>query len=504
MFRRIALIIFLALTALAIVVAFKDDKSVTTASNDAYKHYTAGVEWMENFYFRQAADELEQAVKLDSNFAMAQAKLADVYAARGFTKKYEEMRAVAYANREHVSFREQLQLDLMKAQWDGRRDEAYSLSQDLLRQFPEDREALTAMAYQEFSRENFEAAAALFQSVLKQTPRYAPAYNMLGYLNYYLGRYDEALSMLDKYIDLSREQANPHDSRGEILHALGRYEEAIAEFRQAFNINPDFDFATLHMAQSYQALGQNSQSDYCYQILLNSNPAEAKTLQYYSGWAGLLISREDYDSARTLLEKVIALDPENKSNSLTDSYRLIGTIFYRQQNLDSMRAAWNHGRDFLAKTLEEKPQLASSRGVRQYLRALDAAEADLSGNSETALRLFGELVDSSTTPEEKLGYRLYYADALRRNQKLDLAISELQKNLSINPNHAKSLVKLADVYEASGDQASALSYRERAAEVWKNADADFIPARNVREKLRLVASSSSRTPLSPSAPASAN
>lgn len=499
MLRRIALIVFLLLTILAVVVALKDDKTVTTSSNEAYKHFLAGVEWQENFYFRQACEEFEEAIKLDSNFAIAQAYLANSYASRGFTKKYEEMQKIALSHRALVSYREQLQLDIYKAQWEGRREEAYSLSQEFLKQFPDDKEAITGMAFQEFGNEHFEEALTLFQRVLAQNPHYAPSYNMLGYLNYYLGRYDEALSMLDKYIELAREQANPHDSRGEILHAVGRYDEAIAEFRQAFNINPDFDFATLHMAQSYQALGQNSQTDYCYQILFNQGPVEAKVIQYYDSWAGLLISREDYDSARVLLNKVLAMDPDNKANGLTDAYRLLGTIYYRQQNLDSMRLAWNQGREALRKALEEKPQLQATRAIRQYYRTMDATEADLSGRLDEALRLYGELVDSATTPDEKLGYRIYFADALRRNQQLDLAISELQKNLSLNPNHAKTLVRLAEVYEAAGDLASAQSYRERAAEVWKNADPDYIPARNLRERMHLMAASSNRTPVAPSA-----
>lgn len=504
MFRRIALAIFLLFTVLAVVVALKDDKDVTTSSREAYEHYLAGMEWKDNFYFRQAMEEFEQAIKLDSNFAMAQAELAEVYIARGFTKKAKEMQETALRSREHVSHREQLLIDISKAQWDGRRDEAYTLSQDFLRQFPDDIGAITGMAYQEFAHERYEEAAALFQSAVKLNPRYAPAYNMLGYLNYYLGRYDEALAMLDRYIDLSREQANPHDSRGEILHAVGRYDEAIAEFRQAFNINPDFDFATLHTAQSYQALGQNGQADYCFQVLFNQAPSEAKMLQYYNSWAGLMIYREDYDSARSLLQIAIERDTNNELNALGESYKLLGTIFYRQQNLDSMKVIWDLARAVIKKTLAEKPQLGSARGFQQYERTMDATEADLAGRKEEALQLFAEAVNSATTPEEKLGYRVYYADVLRRSGQLDLAISELQKNLSVNPNHGRTLMRLADVYEAAGDLKAALAYRERAAEVWKNADPEFALMRHLREKMESSLASSSRTPVTPSAATSLN
>ena len=504
MLRKSALIIFLVLTILAVVVALKDDKRVTTTSNETYEHYLAGTEWMENFYFRQAMEELEQAVKLDSNFAMAQASLAQVYASRGFTKKFEEMKVTALANRSFVSHREQLQLDIFKAQWEGRLDEAFTLTQDFLRQFPEDQDALTTMAYQEFAREHYEESLALFQSVLKINPRYAPAFNMIGYLNFYLGRYDEALAMLDKYIELSREQANPHDSRGEILHSVGRYEEAIAEFRQAFNINPDFDFATLHMAQSYQQLGQNDQADYCYRILFDQGPAEAKKLQYHIGWAGMLIQREDYDSARSMLEVVFREDSTGEKNVLGDACRLLGAIYYRIENLDSLKLAWACAREYLDKEVAKKPQLADDRGILQYRRFMDATEFDLSGRNEDALKVFGELVTTAMTPEEKLGYRIYYANVLRRNNQLDLAISELQKNLSINPNHGKTLLRLADVYETAGDQASALAYRQRAVDLWKNADSDFIPLVKLREKLESSLASSPRTVDTPSAPASNN
>ena len=497
MFRRVALVIFLLFTVLAVVVALKSDRTVTTTSREAYDHYLAGIEWKENFYFRQAMEELEQAIKLDSNFAMAQANLADVYGARGFTKKSKDMQAIALANREHVSHREQLQIDIMKAQWDSRRDEAYALSQDYLKQFPDDIDAITGMALQEFGHENYEESLTLFQAAIKKNPRYAPGYNMLGYLNYYLGRYDEALAMLDKYINLSREQANPHDSRGEILHAVGRYDEAIAEFRQAFNVNPDFDFATLHTAQTYQALGQNGQTDYCYQVLFNQAPSEIKMLQYYASWAGLMIYREDYDSARVLLEKVLVQEKQDELAVQADACRLRGTMYYRQQNLDSMRAIWDVARKVIEKTVEEKPQLASVRSLQQFQRTMDATEADLSGRTDEAARLFSEAVNSATTPDEKLGYRVYYADVLRRSGQLDLAISELQKNLSINPNHGRTLVRLGDVYEAAGDANAALAYRQRAAEVWKNADPEFKPLNQLRAKMESSLAATSRTPLTP-------
>lgn len=505
MFRRIALVVFLFFTVLAVVVALKNDRKVTTSSSEAYDHYKSGVEFTEDFYFRQAQEEFEQAIKLDTNFAMAQARLASVYLTRGFTKKSKEMQALAYSNRPNVSHREQLQLDIFKAQWDNQKEQAYKLAQDFVQQFPDDYEAINLMALQEYADENFEKSSELFQKVISLQPDYAPAYNMLGYLNYYLGRYEDALAMLDKYIELSRDQANPHDSRGEILHALGRYDEAISEFRQAFNINPEFDFAALHMAQSYQALGQSDQADYCYQILLNQAPSDNKARQYYSSWASLMIVRENYDSARALASKIIAMTNEEEQNSVADAARLMGNIYYRQRNLDSLKVQWAASREALDKEIQKNAHLADDRSFLQSRRFMDATEADLEGRREDALRIFAEMVSSSTTPDEKMSYRIYYSDVLSRSGALAQAVSELQKNLSINPNHPRTLSRLGDVYEAAGDHPSALAYRERLADVWKNADPDFTPLADLRAKMgNSSLASSSRSAVTPAAPAGIN
>jgi hypothetical protein len=68
MLRRLAFGVFLLLTALSVIFALRDDKTVTTKSSEAYMRYLAGVDLREKYYFRQSAKEFEQAVALDSGF----------------------------------------------------------------------------------------------------------------------------------------------------------------------------------------------------------------------------------------------------------------------------------------------------------------------------------------------------------------------------------------------------------------------------------------------------
>jgi len=493
MLRRISLIVFLLFLVMAIYVAVKPNRTVTTSSSEAYRHYQAGVGAHEALYLRQAMEEFEKAIQLDSQFAMAETRLADVYSGMGYAKKAEEMRARAVAHKAYTSPREQLLIDCYQAGWERNNEKSYQIAQELYRQYPEDLDAINTLAYREWGLSHFDRALELFQQITKRFPDHAPAYNMLGYLNYYLGRYDDALAMLDRYIELSRDQANPHDSRGEILHALGRYDEAINEFRQAFNINPDFDFAVLHLAQTYQTLGQNRQVEYCYDILRGQTPNDAKARQYTIHYANRLVYRDELDSARRMMIALVDELVADKDEAVGNAAYTLGSIYYRQRNLDSLRVVWAASREWVSERAKTLPTLLETPGWKIYDAFMRATEADLGGNLDEATRLFAEIISLAATPDEKMGYRVHYAEVLLRREESAQAISELQKNLSINPNSPKTLTKLADIYEAGNDRASAQAYRERAAEVWKNADPDFIPLLDLKKKLQLPLAASVST-----------
>lgn len=484
MLRRVSLIVFLLFLVMAIYVAVKPNRTVTTSSSEAYRHYQAGVRAHEELYLRQAMEEFEKAIQLDSQFAMAETHLADVYGGLGFAKKAEEMRARAIAHKAHTSPREQLLIDCYQAGWERNNEKSYQIAQELYRQYPEDLDAISTLAHREWGLGNFDRALELFQQITKRFPDHAPSYNMLGYLNYYLGRYDDALAMLDKYIELSRDQANPHDSRGEILHALGRYDEAINEFRQAFNINPDFDFAVLHLAQTYQTLGQNRQVEYCFNILRGQAPNEAKARQYTIHYASRLAYRDELDSAKRMMTSLVDKLAMDKDDAVGDAAFSLGALYYRQRNLDSLRQIWEGSRAAMAERTKKVPAILETPGWKIYDSFMRATEADLSGNLDDAARLFAEIIALAATPDEKMSYRIYYSDVLLRRGETAQAISELQKNLSINPNSPKTLIKLAEIYDAGNDRASAQAYRERAAEVWKNADPDFRPLLELKKKLQ--------------------
>ncbi|TFH65872.1 MAG: tetratricopeptide repeat protein [Candidatus Zixiibacteriota bacterium] len=498
MLRKLAFGIFLLLTALSIIFALRDGKTVTTKSSEAYQHYLVGVDLCEKIYYRQAAKEFEQAVALDSGFAMAEAQLAKAYMVLGFGEKQKEMWELAKANRSKVSEREKLLLDMWAAEEGDSPALADSLAQKFVADYPEQREGYVSLANREFARENWERSIELNQKILKIDPNYANAYNMLGYLNYYLGRYDEALASLEKYIQLCPNQANPRDSRGEILYARGQYENALREFREAFNINPELDFPVLHMAATYAVLGELKQMDYCFQTLATQPGNPLTKYNYLIQQARLYVDCRKFDEAGEILNRVISEDPDSEKTNTANAVATKGWLAYNMRDADGLKSAWSQRRQYLEQLVEKWPATAQRAGLTRTYPFLNATEADLAGNLENAAKQFSESFVSTHNPSEQVTMRTMYANVLWRKGDVDLARSELQKNLSANSNHPKSLTLLADIADAEQNEDLAADYRRRALAVWKNADADYMPLAELQKKmgasLVLIGRSSSSRP----------
>jgi len=79
MAKKIILVIFIGLLIFSVIYALSGKKKYTTSSDQAYHTFLAGEELMKKLYYTDAIPEFEKAVKIDTNFAMAYAMLAELY-----------------------------------------------------------------------------------------------------------------------------------------------------------------------------------------------------------------------------------------------------------------------------------------------------------------------------------------------------------------------------------------------------------------------------------------
>jgi len=226
-------------------------RDVTTSSAQAYRDYREGTENEQRMYFKDARVCFARALEKDPDFAMAMlglARLTDHEQAKSLIER-------ARRQRDHLTERERLRLDMQAAITDLRFDVALRIARAIHEKFPDDIHAAGMLAFEEMSKGNADRAQKIYGELLATDPNNAAVYNQLGYYHAWRGEYDKAMENFRKYQFLAPDQANPYDSIGEVQAYSGHYDEAIANLNRALAIKPDFDPAYDHLGVAYEGKG---------------------------------------------------------------------------------------------------------------------------------------------------------------------------------------------------------------------------------------------------------
>jgi len=189
-----------------------------TANAEAYRLYLQGQE-----YYRRpgnlqrnwetAQDFYEQAVALDSTFALAHAALSQVHG-RMSLYRYDPSPARLARQREEA-------------------ESALRLAPDL----PEAHLAMGLVHH--VGRQDWQAALKEFRIALAGLPNDAEVWERIGYTQRRLGNWDEAVAAFDRVVALDPRNADALYNLGGTLHFLRRYREAVEWYNRALALAPD-------------------------------------------------------------------------------------------------------------------------------------------------------------------------------------------------------------------------------------------------------------------------
>jgi TolB-like protein/predicted Ser/Thr protein kinase len=177
----------------------------------------------------RSIEYFEEAIRIDPDFALAHAGLADAYivlADWGYILPRE-----GYAKGKEIALRA-LELDENL----GEAHASYAAALKLLDYRWEDSE-----------RE--------FRRALELNPNYATVYQWYAELLNHLGRFDEAIVMNERALELDPLSLIINAVHAYILHNAGRYGEAIEQSERTLELDPCFLLSHTVMQMSYQARG---------------------------------------------------------------------------------------------------------------------------------------------------------------------------------------------------------------------------------------------------------
>jgi len=241
----------------------------STSNVEAYRHYQLGREYEQRFLAAEAANEFSEAVRLDSQFALAYLHLSSVYAASGDFRRANETAAKVEHMQARLPRREQLEFQLNQTLYVRDREAQKRALETLVSEFPRDTDARSGLAAELTFRGQTTQAATVLQEGLASDPKDDNLLNVLGYVEGWRGDLPAALKANDLYIGVRPNDPNPYDTRGDIFFRTGHDEEALVAYRKVIELKPDFqdysDYAKaaqVYLDQSKYALAEASLKEY--------------------------------------------------------------------------------------------------------------------------------------------------------------------------------------------------------------------------------------------------
>lgn len=215
-------------------------EEAATSNLEAYRHYQLGRDYNRRFLLAEAIRELEEAVRLDPQFALAYLELSGAHNFQGDLRKSEEAQQKIEQLQSHLPHKEQLRLQVRRASDSGDIEAKMRALESFLGEYPRESSARTQLARTFLSLNQTERASALLREGLALDAKDEELLNVLCYTEAQAGNLNAALEANDRYMAIRPGDPNPWDTRGDAFFLLGRNEEALAAYRKVLELKPDF------------------------------------------------------------------------------------------------------------------------------------------------------------------------------------------------------------------------------------------------------------------------
>jgi eukaryotic-like serine/threonine-protein kinase len=212
-----------------------------TSSLEAYKYFLEGQENLEKMYFEDARKNLEKAVELDPEFAIAYLSLYQIQRRFNNAQLAAEALEKAKAFAGKATEKERLYIEATYARRvENNTDKEFGILQEIAAKYPREKAVHSSLFSIYQQKKMYPEAIAEADKALELDPKWAHILTALGYMYIEIGDLAKAEECLKKAVSAAPEDANPLDSLGELYFLSGRLDEAIVQYKEAIRVKPDF------------------------------------------------------------------------------------------------------------------------------------------------------------------------------------------------------------------------------------------------------------------------
>lgn len=481
----------------------------TTTNLEAYQHYFKGEQLISQLKFDEAKKELQNAIALDSTFALAHYRLAYALAwSLEERAKVQIRKAMQYIDK--LPEKERYLIRAENSLIQGSVDEAISIYQQLLKRYPDEKEALYEIGDYSYHKRDFATATTYLEQVLAMDPTFERAYQHIIWLHLDLKQYEKAFDYASRYVaKVPSEEA--YSLLGETYDLRGDFDQAFRVYRQALELFPNSSTPIIGVGTTFIFKDEYEQAEReLEKLTLSERPLRQRRDGYFNlttVYAYLGKYRETLkaiekrveidlklsdttDLAAAYADKAYWLiagknDRENARKMLERAlqYESTGFIFYyfaifeTYLEMGDYERASSVARDHLQPINPYLSVYANARRHKSERRYDDAIR-----NLRSWLEYGGRIWRPST--------HFQLAEVYFESGQPEMATEELKKfqRSYYNTNqralyYPRSFYLLGKIYEKKGDRQAAIEQFEKFLDLWKNADKDLPELKDAEARL---------------------
>jgi tetratricopeptide (TPR) repeat protein/tRNA A-37 threonylcarbamoyl transferase component Bud32/TolB-like protein len=469
--------------------------AVTTSSLEALRMYTEGARASDAGDADKAITLLQQAIALDTGFAMAYRKLSVAISnSLGSTAAAADAATKAYNHRDRLTEIERYQTEAyyyFTVDFDP--EKQISAYRAILELKPDDPIAPNNLSIALTSRRRFAEAEAVARKWIVEQHGSGNIYVTLLVPELALGEYDSARASLDEFA--RRDSANLLIPRLREVYFVAREQldsAQIALHDYSSRATDPSDKALALRMQASLGLYQGRESEFEDQARQFMDIAERRGLpgDYVAAAAFMARTRmmylHDVPGGLRILEAALARHPLKSMDAADRPYGIVILDYATAGQADKAGA--------LLKEYQSEVPVGLRRGSHDAYTAAGYVSM-AQGKPAQALSEFREGYDQdqcTSCVQADIGWafeQLKQPDSAIAAYKRAVDTPKTLGALSVAPwDDARAFQRLGDLYEAKGDKANALAYYGRFAKRWANADESMQPiVKDVKARMAKLA-----------------
>jgi serine/threonine protein kinase/predicted Zn-dependent protease len=436
----------------------------TTSSLEALKAFSLGDVQHNNVEDLAAIPFYQRAIELDSNFAMAYARLATVYNNLGQSELADENRKKAFDLKDRTSEHERLYITAHYYMDSGQIDKGIQAYELYKQTYPRDSAPANNLGVEYITLGQFDKGLENTLEAIRLDPNTGNQYLQAAAAYIGLNRPDDAKAILNTALERKTGGYFVHLTLAQLALARGDEAEA-ARQKDLVKSNPEGEIQVLRLESNVAA--QRGQSRRADELRAKAGEAELR-LKLAESAAGSLAGRALYEVAAGLRAK--AIDDARSALSISRAPAVVADA--------SLALAWA-GSSAEAEKLAGEIEKARPLDQLVHLVSTPGVQAALELNRDNPSKAV-ELLEPANTYDRVLpSLRLLRAEAYLRAHRPSDAASEFQAvsvrylPFGVNPFAGFGQLGLARAYALQGDKAKARTAYQDFFALWKDADPDI-------------------------------